>query len=214
MLPLPAHAWQQTYRSADGRSAVALVLDYPSTAKATELVSTLGSMLAKCAAPASLRGLTTARTVATLAARSSALVQDTRREVGPDAASQTWDESIVRTGNRAGSSRPDQATVTAGIRAGTDYFGFGAFAFISARHVPAPTALLGATPPLCLALNALTALRVLGPKTSFAGETLTLSADWTAATAGPVSPLTSVIPEKRTRFFMTLLDPAGAVTAG
>lgn len=75
-LPLPAHAWQQTYRSPDGRTAVALVLDYPSTAKATDLVSTLGSMLAKCVAPASLRGLTTPQTVATLATRSSDLVQD------------------------------------------------------------------------------------------------------------------------------------------
>lgn len=126
-LPLPAHAWQQTYRSADGRSAVALVLDYPSTAKATELVSTLGSMLAMCVAPSSLRGLSTPRTVATLAARTSDLVQDSRREVGPDAAPQTWDESIVRTANRVGmvvverrqgSARPDQSSVTAGIRAG------------------------------------------------------------------------------------------------
>lgn len=126
-LPLPAHAWQQTYRSTDGRTAVALVLDYPTSAKATELVSTLGSMLATCVAPASLRGLTTVQTVATLAVRSSALVQDTRREVGPDAATQTWDESIVRTGNRVGmvvverrpgSARPDQTGVTAGIRTG------------------------------------------------------------------------------------------------
>lgn len=126
-LPLPRHAWQQTYRSPDGRTAVALVLDYPSTAKATELVSTLGSMLAKCAAPADVRGVTGARTVATLVARTSALVQDTRREVGPDAAAQTWDESVVRTGNRVGmvvverrpgSARPDQTAVTAGIRTG------------------------------------------------------------------------------------------------
>lgn len=119
LLPLPAHAWQQTYRSTDGRAAVALVLDYPSTAKATDLLSMLGNMLAKCTTPARVRGLTTART--------PDLVQDTRREVGPDAASQTWDESIVRSGNRVGmvvverrprSARAEQTTVTAGIRAG------------------------------------------------------------------------------------------------
>ncbi len=84
-------------------------------------------MLARCVAPASVRGLRTPQTVATLAARSSELVQDTRREVGPDAAAQTWDESIVRTGNRVGmvvverrpgSARPDQTAVTADIRAG------------------------------------------------------------------------------------------------
>lgn len=127
VLPLPAHAWQQTYRSADGRTAVALVLDYPDSAKATELVLQLGTMLAKCVAPASVRTVPTARTVATLATRSTDLVQDTRREVGPDAAAQTWDESIVRTANRvgmvvverrSGASRPDQAAVTAGIRTG------------------------------------------------------------------------------------------------
>ncbi len=127
LLPLPAHAWQQTYRSTDGRAAVALVLDYPSTAKATDLMSMLGNMLAKCTTPARVRGLTTARTVATLATRSPDLVQDTRREVGPDAASQTWDESIVRSGNRVvmvvverrpGSARAEQTTATAGIRAG------------------------------------------------------------------------------------------------
>jgi hypothetical protein len=126
-LPLPANAWQQTFRSTDGRMAVALVLDYPSSAKATELVSTLGTMLATCVAPTSVRDLTTARTVATLATRSTELIQDTRHEVGPEATTQTWDESIVRTANRVGmvvvergttASRPDQAAVAAGIRAG------------------------------------------------------------------------------------------------
>jgi len=126
-LPLPAHAWQQTYRSADGRSAVALMLDYPTRADATDLVSTLGSMLAKCVAPAGLRSLTTAQTVATLAARSSTLVQDARHEGGPDASPQTWDESIVRIGNRVGmvvverrpgAAGPDPSAVADGIRTG------------------------------------------------------------------------------------------------
>ena len=126
-VPLPARAWQQTYRADDGRLAVALVLDYTSATEATELMTTLSGMLAKCSAPASVRGLTGARTVAELRANTPELVQDTRHEVGPDAAAQLWDESIVRAVNRVslvaierapGTSAPAQGKVVAGLRAG------------------------------------------------------------------------------------------------
>ena len=54
-------------------------------------------------------------------------MQDTRHEVGPDAAAQLWDESIVRAVNRVslvaierapGTSAPAQGKVVAGLRAG------------------------------------------------------------------------------------------------
>jgi hypothetical protein len=99
-LPVPAHALEETYRTPQGLAAVALTLEYGSEGQATRLVDGLAAMLATCTPPVSASELSTSRLVADVRRPDAASVFDTRREVGPDAATTQWDETVVRTGKR------------------------------------------------------------------------------------------------------------------
>ncbi len=99
-LPVPARALEQTYRTPQQLSAVALVLEYPTEAAATGLVNGLASRLAACTAPASTARLTMPRLVAEVRRPDPMSLYDSRREVGPDAAPTEWDETVVRMGRR------------------------------------------------------------------------------------------------------------------
>lgn len=99
-LPVPTHALEETYRTPQGLAAVALTLEYGSVSQAARLVDGLGVMLAACTPPTSTAQLSTPRLVAEVRRPDAVSVFDTRREVGPDAASTQWDETVVRVGKR------------------------------------------------------------------------------------------------------------------
>ncbi|WP_157180822.1 hypothetical protein [Actinopolymorpha alba] len=124
-LPVPRHALEQTYRTPDGRAAVALALEYAHEDAAAALVSGLAKMLELCTSPASRTGLTTPRLVADLRQPDVDTLFDVRREVGPGADGARWDETVVRTGRRVGlviverraSAMPlDQTTMATALR--------------------------------------------------------------------------------------------------
>lgn len=101
-LPVPSHALERTYRTPQHLAAVALALDYSTPAHAAAMVDSLAEMLSLCTAPASTASLNTPRLVADVHQLDPATLLDTRREVGPDAASTRWDETVVRAGRRVG----------------------------------------------------------------------------------------------------------------
>ncbi|MGW5362741.1 hypothetical protein [Actinopolymorpha pittospori] len=101
-LPVPVNALEETYRTREQRSAVALVLDYGSDAAATALVDRLAAMLAYCTRPTPTDPLTTPRLVATVSRPDERTLFDSRYEVGPGASPTRWDETVVREGSRVG----------------------------------------------------------------------------------------------------------------
>ncbi|MBE1612307.1 hypothetical protein [Actinopolymorpha pittospori] len=101
-LPVPVNALEETYRTREQRSAVALVLDYGSDAAATALVERLAAMLAYCTRPTPTDPLTTPRLVATVSRPDKRTLFDSRYEVGPGASPSRWDETVVRDGSRVG----------------------------------------------------------------------------------------------------------------
>lgn len=101
-LPVPTNALEETYRTRQQRSAVALVLEYGSEAAATALVDRLAAMLAYCTEPTSTDTLTTPRLVATVSRPDERTLFDSRYEVGPGASPSRWDETVVRDGSRVG----------------------------------------------------------------------------------------------------------------
>jgi len=99
-IPAPAHALERSYRSADGRSAVALVLQYADDAGAAQLMSTLRRMLRHCTAPSAPVTAGAPRTVAAIATGTADTLVDTRHEIGAGADPTRWDETVVRSGSR------------------------------------------------------------------------------------------------------------------
>jgi hypothetical protein len=99
-IPAPEHALQRTYRSADGRSAVALALQYRTEKAAAHLLRTLRQMLAHCTPPAVHARGGPARTVAAVTRANASTMVDTRHDVGIGGDPTRWDETVVRAGAR------------------------------------------------------------------------------------------------------------------
>jgi hypothetical protein len=101
-LPVPRDALELTYRTPSGRAAVALAVEYSSEPEAMLLVSGLARRLELCTTPASTDDLPVPRPVIDVRRHDASTVLDTRHEVGPDAAPNRWDETVVRSGRRVG----------------------------------------------------------------------------------------------------------------
>ena len=99
-LPVPRYALEQAYRTPHQLAAVAVVLEYRTDAEATALLAELTRMLGRCTAPAATAKLYTPRLVAVPTRPDAVTLYDTRHEVGPDAATTVWDETVVRAGRR------------------------------------------------------------------------------------------------------------------
>lgn len=102
-LPVPAHALEATYRGAGGAPAVALALDYKSSASAAAMLAGMGRIAGSCPAPAARVGKGDPLTVVVHPKRVDAsTVLDRRREYGVDASEWMWSEAVVRSGRRVG----------------------------------------------------------------------------------------------------------------
>jgi hypothetical protein len=99
-LPVPAHALEATFRGPNGRSAVALVLEYDDDTEAKALIDQLSALLASCPRPTGEVDRPTLTVELLLPDRRT--IHDVRREVGPGAAPEVWSEVVVREGRRVG----------------------------------------------------------------------------------------------------------------
>lgn len=102
-LPVPSHALEATYRGRGGAPAVALVLDYPSSAAAASMVAGMARIARSCPAPATRVADDDPLTVVVKAERiDGSTVLDRRREYGEGASEWAWSEAVVRRGTRVG----------------------------------------------------------------------------------------------------------------
>ncbi|MEP6759891.1 MAG: hypothetical protein ABJA93_00815 [Sporichthyaceae bacterium] len=103
VLPVPKHALEGTYRGPGDAPGVALVLDYSSEAKASALVTGMGTIARACYAPSKRVGSDDPLTVVVEPVRLGArTVLDRRREYGAGSSPWLWSEMVVQLGSRVG----------------------------------------------------------------------------------------------------------------